>query len=64
MQSPVHIVGAVIITPSDLPGLMYSWENLSKEEHFIREGLDSYQEGILPRSRRKWSWNPVHLCLK
>lgn len=57
----MHIVGAVIITPNDLPGLMYSWENLSKEEHSIREGLDSHQEGALPRSRRKWRWNPVNL---
>lgn len=42
MQHATHIIGAVIITPSNLPGLMYIWENHSKKEHSIREGLDLY----------------------
>lgn len=61
MRSSVHIEGAVIVTPDDLPVVMYSWENLSRNEHSIREGLTSHQEGVLPRSRSKWRWNPISL---
>lgn len=38
----MHIVGAVIVTPSDFPGLMYFWKNNSKKGHSFREGLDSH----------------------
>ena len=36
----MRIIDAIVVTPSSLPGLMCTWENHSKKEHAIREGLD------------------------
>lgn len=43
MQHAMHVIGTVIRTPSRLPaGLVCFWENHSKKEHSIQEGLDLY----------------------